>query len=482
MSRKQIYVLAVSALLLLTVGISVSTNPRMQRVQQHLEKRPAVEDTNLSIEADTFSTHLPLVSIETGGQVIPGKPGEEQKVKDIINTFIPADMKIIDQEEALNTLAAEPAVELKIQVRVRGNSSRLFDKTGYLFKFTDQAGNEEAFEVMGMEKNSTWVLHGPYLDKTLMRNYMWYNLSGQIMEWAPDVRYCELFLNGSYQGVYVMTEQISVAPGRINATKYDGKAGMSSYVLCADRVSVNDTEFINNFTKYTQRSLSQMEIKYPGEKKMTPELKDAIGRDFSEFEKSLYSFDYDSRRYGYRTYIDAGNFADYFIINEVTQNIDACAYSTYFYKDVAGKIKMCVWDFNNSCDNYIDDPMTADGFFMHARPWFYMLCKDEAFVERIISRYKELRRGILSNGEVEKYIQDVQDYLGPAVDRNFQVWGDSFDPDHDLMRQEERKIGSYEEAISQYRTHLIERMEWMDKHIDSLRAYSHESKNKKFNH
>ena len=120
MSRKQIYVLAVSALLLLTVGISVSTNPRMQRVQQHLEKRPAVEDTNLSIEADTFSTHLPLVSIETGGQVIPGKPGEEQKVKDIINTFIPADMKIIDQEEALNTLAAEPAVELKIQVRVRG--------------------------------------------------------------------------------------------------------------------------------------------------------------------------------------------------------------------------------------------------------------------------------------------------------------------------------------------------------------------------
>jgi len=55
------------------------------------------------------------------------------------------------------------------------------------------------------------VLHGPFLDKTLMRNYMWYNLSGQIMEWAPDVRFCEVFLNGGYQGVYVMEEQIESA-------------------------------------------------------------------------------------------------------------------------------------------------------------------------------------------------------------------------------------------------------------------------------
>ena len=54
MSRKQIYVLSVCALLFVTVGVSVSTAPRMQRVQQHLEKRPAVEDNNLSIEADTF--------------------------------------------------------------------------------------------------------------------------------------------------------------------------------------------------------------------------------------------------------------------------------------------------------------------------------------------------------------------------------------------------------------------------------------------
>ena len=133
---------------------------------------------------------------------------------------------------------------------------------------------------MGMERDSTWVLHGPYLDKTLMRNYMWYNLSGQIMEWAPDVRFCEVFINQEYQGVYVMTEQISVGEGRIEVSKYDGKAGVSSYIVCADRESINDVQYLDNFTSYAKRINGRLEIKYPGTSKLTPELTEYIGRDF----------------------------------------------------------------------------------------------------------------------------------------------------------------------------------------------------------
>lgn len=92
---------------------------------------------------------------------------------------------------------------------------------------------------MGMEKDSTWVLHGPYLDKTLMRNYMWYNLSGKIMEWAPDAKFCEVFLNGVYQGLYVIVVQISVGEGRIELTEYDGKSDTTSYIVCVDRETKN---------------------------------------------------------------------------------------------------------------------------------------------------------------------------------------------------------------------------------------------------
>lgn len=469
-------------LLLAALLLSRHIDPEKQRYQQHLSYNTQVEDTSLSIDEDTFSSHLPVVSIETGGVVIPGRPEQGQHVKDIENSFIQADMRIYDREGELNKLSSQPVLESKINIRVRGNSSRTFDKVGYLFKFTDDAGMERKLEVMGMEKDSTWVLHGPYLDKTLMRNYMWYNLAGQIMEWAPDVRYCEVFLDHEYQGLYVMAEQISMGEGRIEMTKYDGKSNISSYIVCADRESVNDVQYLDNFTSYALRINGKLEVKYPGASRITPELTEYISRDFSRFEKALYSFDYDTARYGYQNYIDVDSFVDYFIINEVTQNTDAGLYSTYFYKDVSGKLKMCVWDFNNCCDNYIEDQTPMAGFFMQNRPWYFMLCKDEAFMEKVITRYYQLRKGILSEEAVESYIAGVQSYLGPAIERNFEKWGYSFLPEKDLLYEDERKIGSYEAAVEQYETRLVRRMRWMDEHIEDLRSYSHESINKKFNH
>ena len=469
-------------LLLAALLLSRHIDPEKQRYQQHLSYNTQVEDTSLSIDEDTFSSHLPVVSIETGGVVIPGRPEQGQHVKDIENSFIQADMRIYDREGELNKLSSQPVLESKINIRVRGNSSRTFDKVGYLFKFTDDAGMERKLEVMGMEKDSTCVLHGPYLDKTLMRNYMWYNLAGQIMEWAPDVRYCEVFLDHEYQGLYVMAEQISMGEGRIEMTKYDGKSNISSYIVCADRESVNDVQYLDNFTSYALRINGKLEVKYPGASRITPELTEYISRDFSRFEKALYSFDYDTARYGYQNYIDVDSFVDYFIINEVTQNTDAGLYSTYFYKDVSGKLKMCVWDFNNCCDNYIEDQTPMAGFFMQNRPWYFMLCKDEAFMEKVITRYHQLRKGILSEEAVESYIAGVQSYLGPAIERNFEKWGYSFLPEKDLLYEDERKIGSYEAAVEQYETRLVRRMRWMDEHIEDLRSYSHESINKKFNH
>ena len=482
MNSRKIYTGLVVLLLLAALLLSRHIDPEKQRYQQHLSYNTQVEDTSLSIDEDTFSSHLPVVSIETGGVVIPGRPEQGQHVKDIENSFIQADMRIYDREGELNKLSSQPVLESKINIRVRGNSSRTFDKVGYLFKFTDAAGMERKLEVMGMEKDSTWVLHGPYLDKTLMRNYMWYNLAGQIMEWAPDVRYCEVFLDHEYQGLYVMAEQISMGEGRIEMTKYDGKSNISSYIVCADRESVNDVQYLDNFTSYALRINGKLEVKYPGASRITPELTEYISRDFSRFEKALYSFDYDTARYGYQNYIDVDSFVDYFIINEVTQNTDAGLYSTYFYKDVSGKLKMCVWDFNNCCDNYIEDQTPMAGFFMQNRPWYFMLCKDEAFMEKVITRYHQLRKGILSEEAVESYIAGVQSYLGPAIERNFEKWGYSFLPEKDLLYEDERKIGSYEAAVEQYETRLVRRMRWMDEHIGDLRSYSHESINKKFNH
>lgn len=483
MNSRTKYILGGLCFLAPAVLASVYEGKAGIREQQHLVYNTKITDTNLSIAPESFSSRLPVVSINTNGQTIPGRPGPGEHIGEIKNTYIRAEIKIMEEEGGLHTLQSQADIESQADIRVRGNSSRTFDKTGYLLKFTDNQGNRRDYDVMGMGADSTWVLHGPFLDKTLMRNYMWYNIAGQMMEWAPQVRYCEVFINHAYQGIYVMTEQIEASESRLDLTKYNQNRAASSYIICADRASANDAAVIDNFTHYTKRLLTRLEIKYPGESKLTPETQEYITRDFSKFEKALYSYDYDSKRFGYEKYIDVKSFVDYFIINEVTQNGDAGFFSTYFYKDMGGKLKTAVWDFNNCCDNYIEKAYPIEGFTLHNRPWFFMLLKDEVFVRKIINRYQSLRKTILKDEAIRENIRQQKEYLGGAADRNFQVWGYTFEPEHNLLLGgEERVIESYEEAVEQYEDRLISRMKWMDEHIEDLYSYSHESGNKKFNH
>ena len=60
-----------------------------------------------------------------------------------------------------------------------------------------------------MPEDNNWVLYGPYLDRTLIRNYMWYNISQEIMTAAPQTRFVELYINKEYKGLYLAVEAVS---------------------------------------------------------------------------------------------------------------------------------------------------------------------------------------------------------------------------------------------------------------------------------
>ena len=136
---------------------------------------------------------------------------------------------------------------------------------------------------------------------------------------------------------------------------------------------------------------------------------------------------------------------------------------------------MCIWDFNSACDAYVD-PTDIRGFKMKDRLWFKMLMRDEDFVNQLIDRYKELRKGILRVDYVYSFIDDKRGYLGDAVERNYEVWGYSFGKKYDLLTPTERNPRSYDEAIEIMKKHIHDRGEWMDRNIDSLRQYSAPSK------
>ena len=468
------------------LGTAFSAESPNKRIHQHLESRGP--SSMCSCDGDELCTHLPLIIIDTDGKTIPGEPIVDENRQEIGFTvdengeeLTTSFISVVDNETSNNHPSDNPKIASSALIRIRGNSSRYFDKKNYLIRFTKDDGSYENYPVAGMDAHYEWALHGPFLDKSLIRNYMWYNIAGEIMDYAPNVRFCELILNGEYQGLYVLTETITSGENsRLNLTEPMQGTDKTGYVIRLDRGSSTPIKNIQTFTGYAYRNFQKVDIKYPRSGDLTPQLVEAITNEVSDFEKALYSYDYDTDEYGYWNYIDTDSFVDYFIINEFTSNYDAGWLSTYMYKDVGGRYKMVIWDFNSACENYSHVIQEEPHIELQLNIWYYMLTKDEYFNMKVLNRYKELRKTYLSEEYLNKYMDDVIAYLGPAIDRNFDVWGYNFE--NNMIYPPERNPKKHEDAVNQMRSYIHERGEWMDENLEILLQYSHESKNKKFNH
>lgn len=481
--------LAVMALVLVAVMFISLTMPEDngQRYIDHIEapvKEPCVN------HQDEFCTHLPIVQINTNGKEIPGKAVLDEKgyvvdytlAEDGLTT-VKGTLGVISSEEKNNHLTDEQTDMGEILIRLRGHSSRRFEKPNYFVRFVNPDGSNKSQEFLGMDSHHEWALHGPFLDKSLIRNYMCYNIAGEIMDYSPNVRFCELVVNGEYRGLYLATEMITAGKDgsrlELSVNKKDNT--FSGYALRLDWGDTDEENKLHPFTNYTLRAKTQHELVYPGTQNMTPELKEAIKNDFSFFEKSLYSYDYNNKEYGYKNFIDVDSFVDYFLINELTCNYDAGSLSTYIYKDIDGKYKMCVWDFNSALDAYQESAMPVTDFRLENALWFQMLFKDKDFTDRVIERYYELRKTVFSEEYLFGFVDDTVSYLGEAIERNYEKWGYTFYEEYDLLHPHERNPRNHADAVSQIKTFLARRLEFMDENIEALSANSAESKTKKYN-
>lgn len=139
-----------------------------------------------------------------------------------------------------------------------------------------------------------WALHGPFLDKTLLRNYLRLNLCGEVMDqWVPQARFCELLIDGKYQGVYLLMEMIEIQPDRLNLDKYQTGDIANSYVVRIEREEDSGRD-IETFSGRTLRLEDDhtMELVYPGVSRQSEAwLGSAVDRNFEVWG---YTFDTDT--------------------------------------------------------------------------------------------------------------------------------------------------------------------------------------------
>lgn len=142
----------------------------------------------------------------------------------------------------------------------------------------------------------------------------------------------------------------------------------------------------------------------------------------------------------FRDYMDIPSFVNFFILNEVTRNVDGYRLSTYLYKNkesLGGKIKMGpAWDFNIAFGNadYLNGWKT-DGFLYKAMEtdagskdfwqvpfWWNKLMQDASFRKAVASRWKEVRSSFLNTTSLYATMDSAQVVLKDPLTRNFQKY------------------------------------------------------------
>jgi hypothetical protein len=104
----------------------------------------------------------------------------------------------------------------QIAIEKRGSSSNSFPMKSYGLETRGPDSVNYNVSLFDWPSDNDWILYAPYTDKSLIRNVLTYDLGRQMGQYAPRTKLCEVILNGSYIGVYVLMERIKINPGRVN--------------------------------------------------------------------------------------------------------------------------------------------------------------------------------------------------------------------------------------------------------------------------
>ena len=370
-----------------------------------------------------------------------------------------------------------------VGIEIRGQSSQSFAKKSYGIELwdTDQDGID--FGLLGFPKEEDFVFHGPYSDKSLMRNALAYYLASKNMDYAPRIKFFELVINDQYMGVYLLTERIKRDKNRVDIKKIDpedisGDKLTGGYILKFDKGPQEEIAWESPIRPFPGAGKTRIMYHTPDYDEIVPAQFNYIKGYIDEFETVLNGPGFKDPTNGYAKYIDVESFIDFTLINEISRNVDAYRLSSFFYKDrqsEGGKIKAGpVWDFNlafgnaNYCNGSNIDGWgwdfnsicPNDTWVIHF--WWNRLLKDPAYISKMSTRWIELRKGAFSDEKILFAIDSMRSEIGVAGDRNFQKWdvlGEYVWPNNFVGQ-------TYEQEITYLKTWVKDRLAWLDYQFD----------------
>jgi len=411
-------------------------------------------------------SNLPLVQITTDTPILD-------------DPRIVANMKVTNLPSGFNTLGDTPnEYDGQITIEIRGSSSQFFPKQSYALETQDSTGANNNVSLMGLPVENDWILHGPYSDKTLIRNAVIYKMGSVLGRYTPRYRHCELYINGDYRGVYMFMENIKRDNDRVDIatllpTDTAGNELTGGYIMKVDRIQGDFEGGWNSPYPKLGGEVQTIQMHKPEADDLHPLQLDYIENHFTAFEHALAGSNFTDPVLGYAPYIDAQSFIQMYFANEITKNVDAYRLSTYFYKEKdsdGGKIVMGPWwDYNlgfgnsDGCDSYNTAGFESNTGCRVLHPfWWERLREDPDYRGLTRCMWDDYRSGVWSDEAIDAMIDSLAGVLAAPQVRDHARWprlGQYVWPNVFIGQ-------TYEEEVDFLRNWIDDRMAWLDANIE----------------
>ena len=418
-------------------------------------------------------------------------------------------MKVINNDDGVNygdTVAyPDQKVEFDGPISIKWRGTASFGQDGTqtkkpmsvkTLKTEDITGKKDKVKLLGMGKDSDWCFLAPWQDQSYIREVITMEMACGGYAFVPKMRYCEVFVDGIYYGVFILSERASKGSKRLNLWDYgqddDGNPiddTTGDFLVNLDRDYHNITHVeephyvsqyhptLNDGTELVNRRICY-QYKHPEEEDFAnlPGAREALHKAIDDMESAFASEDYGNL---YADYIDVESFMDYEIAQEVSNNIDAYRLSTPMWKHssthasrlgVNDKWKMALWDFNLGYGNPIgyfylpdredwrytaNDMMAANTLWKEKEliPFYWIkLPNDEVYNNGLMARYTQRRLSGYSDNRVAAICDSLKALLNQgAASRDNKAW--------------DKRFKNYKTEIDKVQQFLFDRLAWMDERL-----------------
>ena len=325
------------------------------------------------------------------------------------------------------------------EISGRGSGTWFFEKKSYNLKLNGSA------DLLGMGAGKKWALLANVIDESHLRNKLIYDFAREIGSYsgfAPNCEHVDVYLNGTYVGLYLLTEKAEIAENRVEA---------DPEVILFEVDALGRSERM--LLPFVLDWGTAVGIKSP--ESCTEQERDLLMNDIFAFQDTLLD---ESKGEEALQFIDLESWTRRYLIDEIFENYDGGCHSQYFFRDQRdGKDNRIIagpcWDYDNCADGWFMAKQNPRCFLMQRMwknegehtPWYGTLMKKETFRDRVLELYRnELSAKVRHLMEVQ--LPEEAAFLQKALKMNAIRWS----------------LADPAEAIQHFHDFMEERIDFLD--------------------